>query len=71
MGKTKNKSIRKVSKTLNTSNIDFTKSFDRNKKMLVGLSIGKKLRNQIAGLLARTRKQQQKAEEKLKFSKKE
>jgi len=65
MGKTKSKSIRKVAKTLNTEGVKFNENFDKNKKILRGLTLSKKLRNQMAGLLTRTKKQQLVAEKKM------
>ncbi|VVB82774.1 Uncharacterised protein [uncultured archaeon] len=58
MGKTKSKSLRKASKTINTAGVKFNENFEKNKKILVGLSLSKKLRNQMAGLMTRTRRQE-------------
>ncbi len=58
MGKTKSKSLRKASKTINSSGVKFNENFEKNKKILVGLTLSKKLRNQMAGLMTRTRKQE-------------
>lgn len=57
MGKTKSKPIRKATKILKTGGVEFSENFTRNKKILEGLIIGKKLRNQMAGLMVRTKKQ--------------
>jgi len=56
MGKIKSKSIRRAAKVLNNDGVKFTDSFEKNKKILVGLSMSKKLRNQLAGLTAKTKK---------------
>jgi ribosomal protein S17E len=58
MGKTKSKSLRKSAKVLNNSGVRFNKDFEKNKKILKGLTLSKKLRNQMAGLLTRTKKQE-------------
>jgi ribosomal protein S17E len=58
MGKTKSKSLRKVAKTVNSEGVGFNKTFEKNKKILQGLNLSKKLRNQMAGLMTRTKKQQ-------------
>ena len=58
MGKTKSKSLRKSAKVLNNSGVKFNENFEKNKKILRGLVLSKKLRNQMAGLLTRTRKQE-------------
>jgi len=58
MGKTKSKSLRKSSKVLNNSGVKFNKDFEKNKKTLKGLTLSKKLRNQLAGLMSRTRSQE-------------
>jgi len=56
MGKIKSKSIRKANKTLNNGGVKFSEDFEKNKKILVGLSMSKKLRNQLAGLMSKTKK---------------
>ena len=58
MGKTKSKSLRKAAKTLNVEGVKFNQSFEKNKKILDGLELSKKLRNQLAGLFTRTKKQE-------------
>lgn len=65
MGKTKSKSIRKTVKTLNAEGVGFHDNFEKNKKVLEGLGLSKKLRNQMAGLLTRTKKQQIATEKKM------
>jgi ribosomal protein S17E len=56
MGKIKSKSIRKATKTLSNEGVKFNSNFEENKKILKGLVIGKKLRNQMAGLMAKNKK---------------
>ena len=58
MGKTKSKSLRKASKTINGAGVKFNENFEKNKKILIGLTLSKKLRNQMAGLMTRTRRQE-------------
>jgi ribosomal protein S17E len=65
MGKTKSKSIRKTAKTLNVEGVKFNESFEKNKRILEGLSLSKKIRNQMAGLFTRTKKQEIAAEKKM------
>ncbi len=57
MGKIKSKSVRKIAKTFSRENIKFGKDFEENKKILTGLTVSKKIRNQIAGLMAKTNRQ--------------
>jgi ribosomal protein S17E len=56
MGKIKSKSIRKASRVLTAEGVKFSGDFEKNKKVLKGLVMSKKLRNQLAGLTAKTRK---------------
>lgn len=56
MGKIKSKSIRKATKTLNNEGVKFSEDFGKNKKILKGLVMSKKLRNQMAGLMSKTKK---------------
>jgi len=53
MGKIKSKSIRKAAKTLSNGGVKFSGDFEKNKKILKGLVMSKKLRNQLAGLTAK------------------
>jgi ribosomal protein S17E len=70
MGKTKSKSIRKSAKVLNSSGVKFNESFEKNKKILTGLTLSKKLRNQMAGLFTRTKRQEMAKQEAEKAPKK-
>jgi ribosomal protein S17E len=56
MGKIKSKSIRKASKTLANEGVKFNSNFEEDKKILKGFVIGKKLRNQLAGLMVKTKR---------------
>ena len=56
MGKIKSKAIRKSVDTLIKKNVEFSKDFEENKQILSSMPISKKLRNQMAGLLTRTKK---------------
>ncbi len=56
MGKIKSKAIRRSANTLIQKDVKFTKDFEKNKQILSGMKIGKKLRNQLAGLLTRIKK---------------
>lgn len=58
MGKIKSKSIRKAAKTLSSEGVKFSGDFEKNKKILKGLVMSKKLRNQLAGLTAKTKKRE-------------
>ena len=58
MGKIKSKLIRRTTNTLLKEDIEFTESFEENKRLLGNkIMPGKKIRNQIAGLLAKIKKQ--------------
>jgi ribosomal protein S17E len=56
MGKIKSKSIRKATKLLSNEGVKFDSDFEEDKKILKGLIISKKLRNQMAGLMSKTKK---------------
>jgi len=58
VGKIKSKSIRKAAKVLSKEGVEFSGSFEDNKKILKGLVMSKKLRNQLAGLTAKTKKRE-------------
>lgn len=53
MGKIKPKSVRKIAKILTKEKVKFEKDFEKNKRVLAGLMISKKIRNQIAGLMTK------------------
>lgn len=56
MGKIKSKSVRRSARTLTKEGVNFSSDFEKNKKVLEGLVISKKLRNQLAGLLAKAKR---------------
>jgi ribosomal protein S17E len=58
MGKIKSKSIRKAAKVLSNEGVEFGEDFGNNKKILEGLVMSKKLRNQLAGLTAKAKKRE-------------
>ncbi len=57
MGKIKTKLIKRTAKELMNKGIQFNDSFEENKGILKGVMPSKKIRNQIAGLLARINRQ--------------
>ena len=59
MGKIKSKAIRRSANTLIKSGVNFSEDFEKNKQILSGMKIGKKLRNQMAGLVTRIKKNKQ------------
>jgi len=58
MGKIKSKLIRRTANTLLKKEIEFTESFEENKNIIGNTMPSKKIRNQIAGLLAKIKKQE-------------
>ncbi|OGJ12862.1 hypothetical protein A3K82_00930 [Candidatus Pacearchaeota archaeon RBG_19FT_COMBO_34_9] len=58
MGKIKSKQIRNTAKTLRNEGVKFSESFEKNKGILKGMILSKKIKNQIAGLLAKTKKRE-------------
>ena len=60
MGKIKSKTIRRASQSLIDEGIEFSEDFEKNKKILGNTMPSKKLRNRMAGFLAREKKQKQK-----------
>ena len=59
MGKIKSKAIRRSVDTLVKEKVKLSKDFEENKQILNSMTIGKKLRNQMAGLMARVKKNEQ------------
>jgi ribosomal protein S17E len=57
MGKIKSKQIRKTARIINEK-LGIEGDFNKNKKTLNGLTPSKKVRNQIAGLLAKIKKRE-------------
>ncbi len=60
MGKIKTKLVKRTANTLLEKDIHFTEDFEANKKILGSTMPSKKIRNQIAGFLARAKKQEKK-----------
>ena len=58
MGKIKSKLVKRSANTLLKKGIEFTEDFEKNKKILKNTMPSKKLRNQMAGFLSRTKKQE-------------
>ncbi len=58
MGKIKSKSIRKAARTLTSEGVKFNEDFEKDKRVLKGLVMSKKLRNQLAGLMSKIRKRE-------------
>lgn len=58
MGKIKSKLIRRTSDSLIKQGIKFEGDFERNKKILGNSMPSKKIRNQMAGFLARIKKRE-------------
>jgi len=56
MGKIKTKLVKRTAESLIEKGIDFTESFEKNKKILGRTMPSKKIRNQIAGYLSRIKK---------------
>ena len=56
MGKIKSKLIRRTAQTLIQKGVIFNDKFENNKGVLGTILPSKKIRNQIAGLLAKTKK---------------
>ncbi len=64
MGKIKIKLVKRTSGNLAKRDIPFNASFENNKKILGNNTMpGKKIRNQVAGMLARTKRRELKAKE--------
>ncbi len=60
MGKIKSKMMRRTADTLLKEEIPFNEDFENNKKILGNTMPSKKLRNRIAGLISRLKKQEAK-----------
>jgi len=57
MGRIKSKLVKRTSRLLLKEKNQFNGNFEDNKKFLVGLTSSKKIRNKIAGYIARLKKQ--------------
>jgi len=60
MGKIKSKLVKRSANALLKKGVGFSKSFEKNKKILGNTMPSKKLRNQIAGFLSKIKKQEDK-----------
>ncbi len=58
MGKIKTKLVKKTAVNLIDKDIPFSESFENNKKILGNTMPSKKIRNQIAGMIARTKRRE-------------
>ena len=56
MGKIKTKLVKKTANNLSKRDLPFSENFDTNKKILGSTMPSKKIRNQIAGFLARIKR---------------
>lgn len=65
MGKIKSKLVRRSALTFIKKGVEFTESFEKNKKVLGDTMPSKKLRNQIAGFLSRVKKQERQSQPKM------
>ncbi len=65
MGKIKSKMMRRTAGALMKEDIEFSQDFEKNKKILGDTMPSKKLRNRIAGLISRLKKQETKEKAKL------
>jgi len=61
MGKIKSKMMRKTANTLTKKDFEFNKDFEKNKAILGQTMPSKRLRNKIAGLISRMKRQEEKA----------
>lgn len=58
MGKIKSKMVRRATNILLSKEIGFTENFEENKRIIGNTMPSKKIRNQVAGLLAKIKKQE-------------
>ena len=65
MGKIKSKMIRKAANALTKEDLDFNKDFEKNKSILGRTMPSKRLRNKIAGLISRMKRQEEKTKPEL------
>lgn len=68
MGKIKTKLIKRTANTLMKEDVGFNEEFEKNKKILGKEMPSKKIKNQIAGYVARVKKRERKEEEKIEES---
>jgi len=60
MGKIKSKMMRKTANILTKEDLNFNKDFEKNKRILGSTMPSKRLRNRIAGLISRMKRQEEK-----------
>lgn len=58
MGKIKSKQIKRTAHALIDNGVEFSEKFEYNKKVLKNTMPSKKMRNQMAGYLSRTKRQE-------------
>jgi len=68
MGKIKTRLIKRTAENLMKEDIDFSEDFGKNKKLLGKEMPSKKVRNQIAGYVARVKKREKQEEKKIQES---
>jgi len=61
MGKIKSKVVRKTANALLKENLGFEKDFEKNKVILGREMPSKRIRNRLAGLISRMKRQEEKA----------
>lgn len=61
MGKIKSKTVRKTANILIKEELEFSKDFEKNKRILGKEMPSKRIRNRLAGLISRLKKQEEKA----------
>lgn len=61
MGKIKSKTVRKTANNLIKEDLEFSKDFEKNKRILGKEMPSKRIRNRLAGLISRLKKQEEKA----------
>jgi ribosomal protein S17E len=61
MGKIKSKVVRKTANALVKEDLDFSKDFEKNKAILGREMPSKRIRNRLAGLISRLKRQEEKA----------
>jgi len=62
MGKIKSKLIKKTARSLIEKGVKFNTDFEKNKRILEGISSSKKVRNQFAGYAVKLKKQEMEKE---------
>lgn len=65
MGKIKSKMMRKTANILTKEELNFSNDFEKNKAILGKTMPSKRLRNRIAGLISRMKRQEEKTKKEL------